>query len=302
MRIVCFADTHLTVPEPESDSLFPRQLATLNSKAAEELYALMRDEIQLAYSVSLEWLRKNSPWDLLVHLGDATGGWQERGCSHHSAQKVIRTLASDLVNLGCSFSIVPGDHDLGYSHGVDPSSVDFWEQTFGNLFWKQKQGDILLIGVSSSIAEYEGTERFLSVRRKRQEEFLRDALQKHNGPWILFSHKPFVLKNFGRQIEGHVGQLQRIVHGHFHDPRKEKLLRALFRIWDRDVVSDRWVLCPSTAPLWWQGYGALVLSGSEKIRAQEIALDRPAESKDLPTSSFWRCLWWMIRQQRAKSF
>lgn len=303
MRIACFADTHLTVPKMESRSLFPRQLAALNSKAADKLYAAIRNEIQLACSVSLEWLRNNGPWDCLVHLGDATGGWQERGCGHQSAQKVIRTFARDFANLGYRFLIVPGDHDLGYSlsdDGINPGSVDFWEQTFGSLFWKQKQEGVLLIGVSSSIAKYNGTERFFLDRKRRQEEFLRDALQKHNGPWILFSHKPFVLKNFGRQIRGHIDQLQKIVCGHFHDPRKGKLLRALFQIWDKDVAPDKLVFCPSIAPLWWQGYGALVLSGSKKIGAQEIAFDRPAGSKNLPTSSFWRCLWWMIRQ-RSKS-
>lgn len=316
MQIACIADTHCTVPEMDSGSLFPRQLATLSQEAAERLYAEMREEIQRAYSVSLEWLKNNGPWDSLVHLGDVTGGYGEQGCHHPSAQRLAREVVADLCGLAPKVRFVLGNHDTGYSHpgslpgsGISLASITFCREIFGDLFWADEEQGLLSVGICSPIAEYNGPDPEILSFKQRQAEFLEDVLSTHKGSWMLYVHDPFTLKHLAKEIKGHTNQLQRVVRGDFHDPRKWKLLEAI--PWASGSILSRQValkclrksaFCPSTAPLWWQGYGLLVLSGDkEKIKAQEIALNRPTESKDLPTSSFWRCLWWMIRR-RSKLF
>ena len=60
MRICCVSDTHLTVPELESASLFPRQIAALPEKQGKEMYFGILQEIAYAFGVCVQWLSENS--------------------------------------------------------------------------------------------------------------------------------------------------------------------------------------------------------------------------------------------------
>lgn len=312
MRIACLADTHCTVPEIESNSLFPRQIAALPKEKAEDLYNKMREEIQLAYSTCLDWLRRNSSWDLLVHLGDITGGYKEQGCHYPSAREIVSRVEKDLRDLAPKFRVVLGDHDLGYSHkgslpgsGINAESIAFCRETFGEFFWTEENDGVLSIGICSPIAEYSGSDAKIAQLKREQAEFVGDMLLSHEGAWMLYTHRPLAVNYLAKQIEGRRKQLLKMVWGHNHDPRKATLLRAiLLGTTTNKVVREclkKSVCCPSTAPLWWHGYGLLTLEQKqEKIRARTVILDRPSDSRNLPTSSFWKCLWWMIKMRKKR--
>ncbi len=310
MRIACVSDTHLTVPELDSKSLFPRQMARLARPEAEKLYWRMRAEIILAYSTCLQWLmrqRKND-CDLVVHLGDITGGYQEQGCINPAVQVLISQVKRDLGEVSPLARFVIGDHDTGYTHrgslpggGINEESLDFLKATLGQLFWAEEFDGTLHLGVCSPIAQYSGSNPRIAKLRDEQAEFVGDALQRHRGEWMLYIHRPAAVRFLDKEMKDHLGRLRKMVYGHYHDPAKGRLVNAihLLSLAGDSIVwkcLEKAVLCPSTAPLWWRGYGLLVLNENGS-KNQEIVLSRPPESQDIPASSFWRCLWWMAKSR-----
>ncbi len=292
----------------DSHSLFPRKLASLDQTQAEMIYEAIRREIQLAYETALEWLKDNGPWDLLLHLGDITGGHKAQGYRNPSAQQLAREVIAGLSRVA-DVHCMTGNHDTGYGTidsfiqgGITMQSIDFCNDALGGLFWTEEKEGLLLIGVSSPIAEYNETDRGILQMQKEQAVFLGDTLSSSKSPWMLCIHNPFSLKYFVSQVRGHTQRLQKVVCGDFHDPRKWKLFRAtnhLRALLESGVYEslNKCAFCPSTAPLWWRGYGLLVLSwDGERVRTKEINLNRPAESEDIPTASFWRCLRWMMHK------
>jgi len=313
MNIAVISDTHLTPPELESKTLFPRQLDKLSEKDAAALYKKLRDEMMLAYRTACKWLRQQNPC-FIVHCGDVTGGWQERGCFHHSSQFLARACKNELQGIATQEVLFcVGNHDTGYSHkgslpgsGIYYDSIEACEQIFGPLFWAKKKEGILMLGVSSSLAEYTGDDSRIINKVRAQLEFVGDTLSKWGGPWIFFSHSPFTPKWFAREIGSRIHNLRAVVCGDWHDPRHGKLARwmakgfqyfnkgelgVMFKCWTRLIP------VPSVAPLWWTGYSLLNLNWHDGIlTATQVALEHPEESfKDIPTSSKFRGLWWMIR-------
>jgi hypothetical protein len=316
MRICCIADTHLTVPEPESASLFPRQIAALSKEQGREMYTTMQGVIQSAFVYCMQWLRSNPPWDLLVHLGDVTGGWQEQGCSHQSARKLAEDAKAALVDWveARKIRFVLGNHDMGYSSpvslhekGVNTDSVFACQEIFGDLFWREQGDGILHIGVCSPIAEYKGLDPQITRIRDDQASFVGDVLAGSKEPWALYTHSPFAPRFFAKEIKGHTGRLVNMICGDFHDPRKGRVMKMAAKFvgfpFNSAVIQclKKCAVCPSTAPLWWQGHGLLSLSEHErKIVIKEILLEPLLLSSKIPTSSFWRCLWWIVRNRKRQ--
>lgn len=314
MRIACLADTHLTVPEIESDSLFRLQLNAISRQEAETLYEKMRREVSLASSTAVRWLEKQGPWDAVVHLGDVTGGYREQGCSHPSCRKIAREIDADLQRVAPRVHYCLGNHETGYSHrgslaggGINVDSIEASRAIFGELFWSYQQQEILLVGLCSPIAEYRGSESAILRLQQDQRDFLRETLALHRGPWLLFAHNPFTMKNFVKEIKGRTDQLLGMVCGDVHNPRYQKILSLgakIVRTFLPDVSSwkvtleclGKCIACPSVAPLWWKGYQLLTLSFEKgRMESQRVVLDRPPESENLPVSSVWRCLLWTLR-------
>src|SRR5687767_5208123 len=93
MRIACVSDTHRMVREPESKCCFPYRMAKIareqGPEIRAELYEVIRMEVERSYTALLDWLRGAGSWDMIIHLGDVTGGWQEQGCFHPSAKRLM---------------------------------------------------------------------------------------------------------------------------------------------------------------------------------------------------------------------
>lgn len=309
MRIACIADTHLTVPEFESFSLFPRQLCKLEYGKAKEMYDAMRREISLAYETCLARLAQNRPWDMIVHLGDITGGYQEQGCRQSSARQIIYKVSADLRSISPLTRFVIGDHDTGYSHpgslhgsGISITSLDILRDLLGNLFWAVEDEKMLHIGVCSPLAEYSGPDDIIIQQREDQLSFVGDTLSSWTKAaprpeWVLYIHRPSASKCFAKEIGSHVKWLKKMVYGHFHDPKKAGLIQLAAKMAGgfTGQCMSKGLHCPSTAPLWWPGYQFLAIEDSQTMESRRIAINRPTDGNDLPMSSFWRCLWWMLR-------
>lgn len=320
MNIACLSDTHCITKEVEGCSILPRQLDVIPRKKLKRLYIEIEKEIKRAFDTSIVWLEQNGPWDLLIHLGDITGGYLEEGCYHPSVQKVAKKTYQDLQSLTPKILWCLGNHDTGYSYpgslpgsGIHLASILACQKIFGDLFWVYEKKGVLFIGLCSPIAYYNGLDPAILRFKKEQETFLGDTLSGFRGPWMLFAHHPLTPKNFVRQIEGHTKRLLGMVCGDIHEPWRRNLLKRIARIpglillashQKRTVLEclKKYIPCPSTAPLWWRGYGLLTLSldGRKKVNPREIILDRPPDSKDLPTSSVWRYFWWMLRSKIIK--
>ncbi|KKW41823.1 MAG: hypothetical protein UY92_C0013G0022 [Candidatus Magasanikbacteria bacterium GW2011_GWA2_56_11] len=59
MRIAYLSDTHLAAPDPESLSLFPRQIR--RSSDPRRLYLLVRDAVERCYQSVIGWLGAHGP-------------------------------------------------------------------------------------------------------------------------------------------------------------------------------------------------------------------------------------------------
>lgn len=309
--IACISDTHLTVPEFESGSLWPRQMSVLG-KEGPAFYEIIRQEIDLAYTTCLAWLKEQGKWSMAVHLGDITGGFQEKGCYFPSARELVRKVKQDLSALAPKTHIVLGDHDTGYTHkGAMPGS-GFNEESvavfpMSDVHWAEECDGMLHIGVCSPVAENSESNSFAKTLHKEQLAFLGDTLSSWKGNWVLYIHRPLAISHFTKQIRGHENALVRLVHGHYHDTRKSKLMKAMWNLGALTLQAGMFdwgsagkeirqclrksMLCPSVAPLWCRGYGLLA---NQRV----VCVPKPkASDKNLPTASFLKCLWWMIRPQ-----
>jgi hypothetical protein len=291
------SDTHLSSPDPNSLSLFPRWLETLPREKRDELYGLMARETHRAFESALNHLRGSQP-DAIIHLGDVTGGWQEQGMVHPSVHKIARKCRDDLSAIApANFCL--GNHDLGGVNAASlPESIAACEDAVGPLHWKHKHGDLLSLGICSPIAGYQGKEETVLARQRAQESFVIDALREHSGlPWAFYMHDLQPLPHLRPHIAPYMEECQKIVHGHLHNPIAGQLMKArhcLVSLVKDDPVSRALPrvakLCPSTAPLWWPGYRMLDAEWKNAtLRTKQVFLKRSAESEDNPAASFLRC-------------
>ncbi len=299
----CIADTHLFAPTSDSDALFPGWMKLLPPPEQEALYARIAAEVRRAYEAGLAWLRERDA-AFVVHLGDVTGGWGREGMRHPDVRREAARCEADLGSVGVPVRYCVGNHDLGVhqfggSRDFSPA-LEAWQHVFGGVFWSRVAADMLALGIASPVADYRGTAPHLLRLKREQEAFLADTLAQHRDKrWTLFLHNPLSVRNLLPVLTPHRRRLNAVVGGDLHRPGSGNLLRAFGR-----MPGARWMtrtpgllpflrrttVCPSTAPLWWRGYGALELAmAPRRIRPRLVTLERPMESEPVPTASLRWC-------------
>lgn len=300
-RIAVIADTHLTSPSPDSQSLFPRQMAKLSSNKANVLYSDLRYGIGDANNFVLQRLL-DTPSDILIHLGDVTGGWQEVGIHEHSLLELARHNITNWKLTTSDLRFCVGRHDTGYSHrgslphgGLNIRSVELCREVFGDLWWLKEIEGITLLGICSPVAEYNKSNERLSKLQSQQEEFLLNANNRIDGkPWILFAHDPFLPKIVSHQLQHQIPNCKAFIHGRLHNPAYTKWLRKLGWLFGRPLLRKSHT-CPSVAPLWYHGGGMMELTiDGTMVTIENRFVDLPPSATNVPTASFFRCLRWML--------
>lgn len=308
MRIAVISDTHLTAPDMESQSLFPRQLAKMKKEEANRLYDSLRLTISKSLGRVAEWLFAKKPWDLIVHLGDVTGGWQEQGCAHPLAQEEARKANWLLKKLCPKVRYCLGNHDLGYSHpgsllqgGLNEESLDACKEIFGHPVMQSGfAAPCKMIGAWAPLFEYKGDNGKIINFQGLQKGILETAFLEYEDdekafPFLFFFHTPFLPKSVKEILRKHRDRFRGLVYGDLHNPRYEKILR-LHGLLTGNPFLRKSHLCPSVAPLWWRGCGLLEINTdqAEPVIRRHL-LTPPEEARNLPTASALRCLLWMLR-------
>ncbi len=317
-RIACISDTHLFPPEVESEALFPRWVEKLGPVDGPEFYEKCITEVHRAYITALDHIRTEEP-DAILHFGDLTGGWRERGLVHPSVVDIAHTTYDELAAIAPTY-IAAGNHDTGYHHpmvaGSDISveSVEACEDAYKRLWWECRQQNLHLLGICSPVLEYTGQEKKLLDKQKDQYEFLGDMLQTRKGePWALCAHTPFLpMDTLGPMLDPHLNTCEAVMHGDLHNPRTAPFYAAMKYVQamgsgrnnrvQRSLIAKS-DLTPSTAPLWWKGYQMRMSTWDGKdLESVNIKLQRPAGSENVPTDSLLKCLVGMLRpHQKQKS-
>jgi hypothetical protein len=303
VRIACLADTHLIVPDVKSAALFPRRLRAMPLEEQSALYRKVALEVERAYEACVEEIARSGS-DVIVHLGDVTSGWGRGGMGDPSVRDMAQRCAEDLRRLGKPLYCTLGNHDMG-KVGKEPDDLpiaaDAYESIFGPLFWSFKACDTLVIGMCSPLAYYAGNDERILKRKRDQEAFLADTLAANPDlRWTLYVHDPFALGGVMKQIGPHIRRCRKIVVGHFHRPVAGRIVRSIARLpitaaIIRDVhfrkALRKVVVAPSSAPLWYKGYGWLQtdIEGS-RVTVQRMEAPRPFDSEKVPTRSLAWCL------------
>lgn len=310
-RIACISDTHLTSEDRDSKSLFPRQIDSLSEDQAEALYQALRLAIEDAYGAILSWLA-NQQWDLLIHFGDMTGGYQEQGLGDARIFPHAVRCKRDMEQISPRPRVCLGNHDLGYKHvgslqggGISDLSAHKAVELFGDLYWHEVIEGRHIIGVCSSFAEYHGDVPYLLQQKEAQEQFVRDVLRRSSGePWILCAHDPHTFGELWRVLHPHLASFEQFLYGDLHNPfwGKMKRVQGLFppptrKGYTQSVGLVRSSMCPSTAPLWWEGYGCMTVELGRQLAVHQVKLPTPDRIKNLPTASLLTCALWMAKRR-----
>lgn len=313
MRIGVLSDTHLSSPLAESNSLFPGAIASYPPEKQQAQYDRLRIPCEIAERLVRNRMTEDS-LDLVVHTGDMVGGWKERGIRHESVEKVVVDAMENYREAFDNFLAVPGNHDLGYNtsttehgSGINRDAVAFWRRQVGELWWSRDLGNLLLLGIASPIAEYEGEDQGLRAQRNLQRNFLKEKLRDHPGGYvILFIHDASAVKHLADVLEPHLKRIKLLVYGDQHTPRFSWVMRILGYFGLPFAFLQRWrvvtalfrksVLCPSTAPLWHKGCMYLTLDINPHTAATEATTHKlaiPTPIEKTPTNGLLRCAWWM---------
>lgn len=311
-RIACLSDTHVSDGLPrESLALYPHYVDLLGHEEGNRFFERVRDETGRSFRACMHSMR-GQQYDRIVHGGDVTGGWQERGMCDPITQNIGRNTVRALRDLCGDVLFTVGNHDTGYrklstveGSGVVMESVEACRDIFGPLYWKRQDGDMLSVGIASSLADYDGSETRLQAMRLNQEDFVESELSTRRGlPWTLYTHDLAALSSLSPLLLPHAEHCQGIVFGDLHRPlngRIAKTLHGLRRPALRPLLR-KGVLCPSVAPLWWKGYGRLdVTYQNGTMTSQRIDIPRPADSVRLPTESAWWGVAAMFRPRLARA-
>lgn len=267
-------------------------MGRLTAEKAHAFYKSSSDVIDQCYSQTLNGISNLcfGEWDCLVCLGDITCGWNERGIDHPSLFVLASKVSKDLLNFfpNTPLYFLPGNHDTGYGRagGISLSSLNAWQELFGDLWWARLVKGNLLCGVTSSLASVPPG---LKGLRSAQEDFVRDVLRRHHGePWIFFSHSPFSLGGLERIIREHDKTLQAFVFGDFHNHWAWKIAKKF------GLRTKKGIFCPSVAPVWARGGGFVELrlenDGSVKSFSGQIPVCQPSWPR---INSPIHCLLWM---------
>lgn len=198
------------------------------------------------WQVIKDWIASQSI-DQMIHLGDITADgivYPEELAFAHKA----------FDGIGEAPLFLPGNHDIGDhpagpgrvpEHPVDPKRLDCYREIFGADCWWFRCEGWQCIGINAQLLATD------SALEARQENWLRDALNRDSGPLALFLHKPLFRETWDdreiheRYIPFEARQrlkallpserLRLVVSGHAHQARRR----------DHDGVAHIWV--PSTS-------------------------------------------------------
>jgi hypothetical protein len=167
-------------------------------------------------------------------------------------------------------------------------------QELSPLWWSFEIEGLLFIGVCSSLWEpYDGADLDEICRlQDEQERFVALTLQTNpEKNWVLCTHSPDI-RGLMEVISPYWSTLDGIMFGDKHSP-----LGGLIEKIEKGRLA---IFCPSSAPLWWRGGGYLfgtVTEGYLQIQAYRLKFSRVLRSqiRQLPFSSFWKCVWWLFR-------
>lgn len=244
---------------------------------------------------------------MVIHLGDITGGYLERGSNHPTITPLLKQVTEGLDQLNCPVHFLPENHDLGWrgtgtnEGAINIDSLLVTQEHLGPLFWSEIKSNHLLLGLCSSLIEYTGSNPEILRRKHEQQAMIEEVLEERRRsqrPWILFIHNPFAVKHIPN-IQQELDSLAMVYCGDLHSPGLSKPLNILGEIlpWQFPGLK-KLQICPSSAPLWWKGYAFLEVNlAGNHIESKIINVARPDSSVELPTTSRLRCLLWMLKPQ-----
>jgi hypothetical protein len=313
-RIGCLSDTHETALNWESRSLFPSYINSLDRHLRQPTYRRIRDLIHECHTGAINALTRKGKLTALFHFGDLSGGWQELGLSHPKVRPVAAAALHAYQDLADSVGICWGNHDTGYADISGKLNLESVQACacLSPLFWKRPVGLLLFLGVCSPLLQELSRvdQSQLYALQQDQCDFVRDTLRQHQGQsWILCTHDPAV-GQLAKVAGPHHGDLLAMICGDKHMPWAGKLIRAHGYVQRgfAGLCHRRAILCPSTAPLWWQGctyLEGLVEDGRLTLKRRDYATrDLKQRVQRSPFSHPHRCLRWMLKaklQRKQKS-
>jgi hypothetical protein len=285
-RFICLSDTHLANPNPDDEAFFPGFMRKQHPMKRDKMYY---DAVSLMNKCFIEVTRiirdYEPPFEALIHLGDLTSGAHERGIGSGNVTPLALTAFNHLKSVSPDVKIDFGNHDAGYFDSeVDLDSL-LACQLIAPLWWTKTfaHSDVLVIGICSGILPKVHKYKLHSMVRERQDaqlDFVAEALRMHRGrPWVLCTHDPDV-SGLEKVAAPYVRDLLHMIYGDQHNPSRHMLqrLKGIGKSITRSggpfarACLLRGKLCPSVAPLWWQGmqYARVTLTGERGFQFQLI--------------------------------
>ncbi len=307
----CLSDSHLA-SVLEAGDLFPRRMKNFGPVRGPQVYAMFKRELLRSFVAVTESIRASAP-ETIVHLGDLSGGSQECGIAHPLVDQTARHASRILDGLPGTTFISPGNHDTGYGHGevsghFDAESLLACRDIYGPLWWRFEEASVLYVGFCTPLAEARCDSQEVIRMQHDQEQFLGDTLLARPEGWVLMTHNIFGTRTMAKQLQGHTKRMRMVVCGDLHQPSWGNRLSALGTMLQflnigalgrkaEQVMFEcmsKLVICPASAPLGVRGYSYLKISGTDKLRAEVVPVERPAGYEELPVSSFLRAALWFF--------
>jgi len=294
-RITLISDNHIPSPDIESMSLFPPYM-----KRHPKRYAELANELQSYHDQSIEHLRKTGPHELLIHFGDLTSGWMESGIVHPDLVTAAADALRAYKNMSEVFHICWGNHDTGYKEVYGDMTMQSLRacQSLSPLWWAENVGGLLLIGLTSPLAQYEGEDPEILALQREQNGFIYETLRAAEGArWMICSHQRKVLPYIESTVKEFKKSFAGLIHGDEHNPTLSKFLDIIHPI-PRKFRDKTIIACPSISPIWWKGAG--YLSGFvENGKLMTLPKDFFVIKKRKPMfSSPLKCLYWCWQNKR----
>ena len=314
MKVALISDTHVTVEDAGSNSLWPHQLKRVQhrkgAEAVQDLYARIRESTHLAWNACYRWLKKEKP-SVIIHLGDVVGGRDEQGCHFPDARVELTNLHAQLKELTEHVYWCPGQHDFGYAHermfnvpqpnaGFNKQSVQVGMEVFGHLWWKHMCENHMVIGICAALAAYEGSDEDLLQLKQQQEDFIRETLEQSHQRWVLCTHDFHGPLHITHLLRPHMQRFACMVYGDLHNTWAGSLIKntAYLGFWNvRSRVLAQCLrrsrMVGSVAPLWGKGHNAALLHANSDFSVHPVRYSPVATYTKPPTTSALRCLLWM---------
>lgn len=308
-QITVVSDTHrINKYEVNSRNLFPGFFDQLKGKEREEAYNRFAEILEIYQESLLSRLYEGSGRKLLIHLGDVTCGFQERGIGFPKMEALTRNTISQLKEFAPMVLIAWGNHDTGYDGNEGNLTLKslYTCRDISPLWWKHEVDNVLFVGVCSPLfaSNYGNEQREIERLQQDQVDFVAETLRSKpkKQRWVLCTHDlalGALLETVGRE---HQKTLTTVLMGDVHSPLAGKIIKLkgfLQPLGLMAAIRRKTVVCPSVAPLWWEG--CALLSGSVQgdtthFQQQQFFLPLGTKEKmrEFPFSSFSKALIWML--------